>query len=87
MLLGDLEALDVDAVPGEGWWWAERSRKSLGHMLELDLQCLCAMEVASQSPLLSRFPRQELLLNLLDPLTAGLEAECWWPVCGARIEA
>lgn len=32
--------------------------------------------------------RQELLLGLLEPLrSGGLEAKCWWPVCGARVEA
>ncbi|CAE7237332.1 Setd4 [Symbiodinium sp. CCMP2592] len=64
VLLGEIHCLDVDAAPGDG------------AMLELDLQCLEAIE--------------DLLVGLLEPLTTvpgGGEPPFWWPLYGHRIQA
>eukprot|EP00439_Symbiodinium_sp_Y106_P078554 s279_g17.t1 len=65
VLLGEIHCLDVDAAPGDGG------------MLELDLQCLEAIE--------------DLLVGLLEPLLTavpgGGEPPFWWPLYGHRIQA
>ncbi|CAE7941680.1 DNAJC7 [Symbiodinium sp. KB8] len=65
VLLGEIHCLDVDAAPGDG------------AMLELDLQCLEAIE--------------DLLVSLLEPLLTavpgGGEPPFWWPLYGHRIQA
>ncbi|CAE7941158.1 SETD4, partial [Symbiodinium necroappetens] len=64
VLLGEIHCLDVDAAPGDG------------AMLELDLQCLEAIE--------------DLLVSLLEPLLTavpgGGEPPFWWPLYGHRIQ-
>ncbi|CAE7554641.1 Setd4 [Symbiodinium natans] len=63
VLLGEIHALDVDAAPGEG------------SMLEVDLQCLDAIE--------------DLLAGLLEPLLTPAPGEppFWWPLYGHRVQA